>query len=159
MLVVTLVTAMEFLTNYAVSVALPDIQGDLSASFDQGSWILTAYTTCFLIGLVLSNWLSAHVGYRRYMIGAVAVFMCSSIGCGISHTLAQMLMLRCIMGFAGGSFLVRAQTAINLTHIGRNRMIALFAFSFGVVVLARTFRSSDRRISHRMVYLAIHFLS
>jgi DHA2 family multidrug resistance protein len=138
-LVVTLVTTMEFLTNYAISVALPDIQGDLSASFDQGSWILTAYTTCFLIGLVLSNWLSARVGYRRYMIGAIAVFMVSSIGCGLSHTLSQMLMLRCIMGFAGGSFLVRGQTAIYLTHTGRSRIVALVAFAFGVVGLARTF--------------------
>ena len=137
-LVVTLVTAMEFLTNYAVGVALPDIQGDLSASFDQGSWILTAYTTCFLIGLVLSNWLSARVGYRRYMIAAVIVYMVASIGCGLSHTLAQMIMIRCIMGFAGGSFLVRGQTAIYLTHTGRSRVVALLAFSFGVVVLART---------------------
>ena len=39
--VVTLATSMEFLTSYAIGVALPDIQGDLAASFDEGSWILT----------------------------------------------------------------------------------------------------------------------
>ena len=61
--VVTLMTSMEFLTNYAVSVALPDIQGDLAASFDEGSWILTTYTTCFIIGLMMSNWLSASIGF------------------------------------------------------------------------------------------------
>jgi DHA2 family multidrug resistance protein len=73
------------------------------------------------------------------MIAAVAVFMAASMGCGLSHTLSQMLLLRCVMGFAGGSFLVRAQTAIYLTHTGRSRLIALVAFSFGVVGLARTF--------------------
>ena len=60
--VVSLVTSMEFLTSYAIGVALPDIQGDLSASFDEGSWIITTYSTCFVIGLVLSNWLSARTG-------------------------------------------------------------------------------------------------
>src|SRR5436190_15085656 len=69
--VVTLATSMEFLTSYAVNVALPDIQGDLAASFDEGSWIITTYMSCFLIALMLSGWLSARVGYRRYMIMAV----------------------------------------------------------------------------------------
>jgi MFS transporter, DHA2 family, multidrug resistance protein len=138
-LVVTLVTSMEFLTSYAIGVALPDIQGDLAASFDEGSWIITAYTTAFIIGLVLSNWLSARIGYRRYMMGAVAVFMAASVGCGLSHTLPQMLVLRCIMGFAGGNFLVRGQVAIYLTHTGKSRLKALVVFAFGVVALARTF--------------------
>jgi MFS transporter, DHA2 family, multidrug resistance protein len=75
--VVTLVTSMEFLTSYAVGVALPDIQGDLAASFDEGGWIITTYTVCFLIGLVLSNWTADKIGYRRWMIGAIVLFMCS----------------------------------------------------------------------------------
>ena len=137
-LVVTLVTSMEFLTSYAVGVALPDIQGDLAASFDEGSWILTTYTTCFLIGLVLSNRMADRVGYRRWMIGAVILFMCSSIGCGMSHSLAQILVFRGFMGFAGGNFLARAQTAIYRTHEGPNRIKALLIFAFGVVICART---------------------
>lgn len=136
--VVTLVTSMEFLTSYAVGVALPDIQGDLAASFDEGSWTLTTYTTCFLVGLVLSNWMSDKIGYRRWMAGAVVLFMFSSIGCGMSHTLAQMLVFRAFMGFAGGNFLTRAQTAISRTHDGPARLKALFILALGVVVVART---------------------
>jgi DHA2 family multidrug resistance protein len=137
-IVVTLAASMEFVTNYAIGVALPDIQGDLAASFDEGSWIMTTYTTCFLLGLVLSNWMADKIGYRRWMIGAVALFMCSSVGCGMSHTLAQMLVLRGFMGFAGGNFLTRAQTAISRAYDGKARQKALFAMAFGVVVLART---------------------
>jgi DHA2 family multidrug resistance protein len=137
-LVVTVVTSMEFLTSYAVGVALPDIQGDLAASFDEGSWILTTYTTCFLIGLVLSNWMADRVGYRRWMILAVVLFMCSSVGCGMSHTLAQMLVFRGVMGFAGGNFLTRAQTAIYRVYTGMDRFKALLVLTFGVVVCART---------------------
>lgn len=137
-LAVTLVTSMEFLTSYAVGVALPDMEGDLAASFDEGSWILTTYTTCFLIGLVLSNWISDRIGYRRWMAGAVMLFMCASIGCGMSHTLAQMLVFRGFMGFAGGNFLTRAQTAITRVYDGKARLKALFVFAFGVVVFART---------------------
>ena len=138
-IVVTLATSMEFLTSYAVNVALPDIQGDLSASFDEGSWIITTYMTCFLIALMMSSWLAARVGYRRYMILAVTVFMCSSIGCALSHTLPQMLVFRGFMGFAGGGFLARGQAAIYLTNTGMARMKALIVFAFGVVGLARTF--------------------
>lgn len=137
--VVTLATSMEFLTSYAVGVALPDIQGDLAASFDEASWVLTTYSTCFLVGLLLSNWMSDKIGYRRWMIGAVVLFMCSSIGCGMSHTLAQMLVFRGFMGFAGGNFLTRAQTAISRSYEGKSRLVALFVLVFGVVVLARTF--------------------
>jgi DHA2 family multidrug resistance protein len=138
-LVVTLVTSMEFLTSYAVGVALPDIQGDLAASFDEGSWIITTYMTSFLIGLMMSNWLSARVGYRRYMVIAVTVFTCSAVGCGLSHTLPQILVFRGVMGFAGGGFLARGQAAIYLTYTGKARIGALAAFAFGVVALARTF--------------------
>jgi DHA2 family multidrug resistance protein len=137
-LVVTLVTSMEFLTSYAVGVALPDIQGDLAASFDEGSWILTTYTTCFLIGLVLSNWMSGRIGYRRWMVCSIVLFMGSSIGCGVSHTLAQMLVYRGVMGFAGGNFLTRAQTAIYRVYAGMDRFKALLVLAFGVVVVART---------------------
>lgn len=137
-LVVTLVTSMEFLTSYAVGVALPDIQGDLAASFDEGSWILTTYTTCFLIGLVLSNWMSDRIGYRRWMVFSIVLFMGSSIGCGVSHTLAQMLVYRGVMGFAGGNFLTRAQTAIYRVYAGMDRFKALLVLAFGVVVVART---------------------
>jgi DHA2 family multidrug resistance protein len=133
---------MEFVTSYAIGVALPDIQGDLAASFDEASWILTTYTTCFLIGLVLSNWLSDKIGYRRYMIGAVCVFMFSAMGCGLSHTLAQMLVFRGFMGFAGGNFLVRGQTAIYRIFEGPARLKALTIFGICVVCIARLWGSA-----------------
>ncbi|HUO07964.1 MAG TPA: DHA2 family efflux MFS transporter permease subunit [Phycisphaerae bacterium] len=138
--VVTLVTSMEFLTSYAIGVALPDIGGDLSASFDEASWIITTYMTCFLIGLMLSNWLSDRIGYRRHMILAVTLFMCSSAACGFSHTLTQMLICRGFMGFGGSNFLVRGQTAIYRSYArGKARFVALFVYVIGVVVFARTF--------------------
>jgi DHA2 family multidrug resistance protein len=135
--VVTLVTCMEFLTSYAVGVALPDIQGDLSASFDQGSWILTTYTTCFLIGLVLSNWLASRIGYRRHMGAAIVLYMFAAIGCGQSHTLTEMIVFRAAMGFAGGIFLVRAQTSIKLAFDERSRVKAFAVFAIAVAGVAR----------------------
>src|SRR4029077_8896874 len=116
--VVTLTTCMEFVTSYALGVALPDVQGDLAASLDEGSWILTTYTTCWLIGLMFSNWLCARIGYRRYMIVAVVLYMAAAVGCGLSHPRAQMLVSRGAMGFAGGTFLCRGQAAISLAFLG-----------------------------------------
>ena len=135
---VTLVTGMEFLTSYAVGVALPDMQGDLAASFDEGSWILTTYTIAFLIGLVHSSELAGRVGYRRHMIISVLLFMLSAIGVSQSHTLAEALWFRALMGYAGGSFLTRAQTAINLAFEGPARFKVLAAFAVFVVGVCRT---------------------
>src|SRR5262249_19458756 len=135
--VVTLVTCMEFLTSYAIGVALPDIQGDLSASFDQGSWILTTYSTCFLIGLVLSDWLATRTGSRRHLAAAIVLYTFSAIGCSRSQTLTEMIVFRAAMGYAGGTFLVRAQTAINLAFAGKARAKALGVFALGVVGVAR----------------------
>jgi DHA2 family multidrug resistance protein len=72
------------------------------------------------------------------MIVAVLVYMSASAGCGLSHTLAAMLFFRGAMGFAGGNFLVRAQTAINRTHLGKDRIRALVFLVLGVVVIGRT---------------------
>jgi DHA2 family multidrug resistance protein len=129
---------MEFLTSYAVSVALPDMQGDLAASLDEGSWILTTYTTAFLIGLVFSSRLADYVGYRRHMIVAVLLYMLSAVGCAQSRTLLEVLWFRGIMGFAGGTFLTRAQTAINLAFSGAARGRALVVFALFVVGGCRT---------------------
>jgi DHA2 family multidrug resistance protein len=135
---VTLITCTEYLTSYAIGVALPDIQGDLSASMDEGSWILTVYSTSFLVGLVLSNWLADRLGYRRYLTAAATLFLLAAMGCGLSHTLAQMLVYRCAMGFAGGNFLARSETAVYRLFEGKARQRALMVFAIAVVGLART---------------------
>jgi len=135
--IVTLTTCMEFVTSYALGVALPDVQGDLAASLDEGSWIITTYTTCFLVGLMFSNWLTARIGYRRYMIAAVVLYMTTAVGCGLSHTLAEMLVCRGAMGFAGSTFLCRGQAAINLAYGGSDRFKALLVYAICVVGVAR----------------------
>jgi MFS transporter, DHA2 family, multidrug resistance protein len=137
LIAVTLITCTEYLTSYAISVALPDIQGDLAASIDEGSWILTVYSTSFLVGLVLSNWLADRFGYRRYLVGAAALFLLAAAGCGFSHTLAEMLVYRGAMGFAGGNFLARSETAIYRLFEGKARQRALMVFAVAVVGLAR----------------------
>ena len=108
--VVTLVTCMEFLTSYAVGVALPDIQGDLAASFDEGSWVLTTYTTCFLIGLVLSNWL-VRPNWLPPIHDRLAGRGIHAVVCRLRakpHISNDAPIPPCAMGFAGGNFLVRA---------------------------------------------------
>src|SRR5262249_39877949 len=77
------------------------------------------------------------IGYRRHLATAIALYMCSAIGCARSHTLAEMLVFRAAMGYAGGSFLVRAQTAINLVFTGKARAKALGVLALGVVCVAR----------------------
>jgi DHA2 family multidrug resistance protein len=138
LIAVTLITCTEYLTSYAIGVALPDIQGDLAASMDEGSWILTAYSTSFLVGLVLSNWLADRLGYRRYLTAAATLFLLAAAGCGFSHTLAEMLVYRCTMGFAGGNFLARSETAIYRLFEGKARQRALLLFAVAVVGIGRT---------------------
>lgn len=104
----TLAASAENWTTTSVSLVLPNLTGNLSASNDEASWALTVYTTAFAIAIALSNQLSLRLGNRRLLGGAAALYSMASVGCGLSQTFAVFLALRVLAGFSGGVFLVRA---------------------------------------------------
>src|SRR3974377_1557886 len=100
--VVVVPTFMEVLDTTIANVALRYIAGGLSATVDDGEWVITSYLAANAIVLPITGWLSAHLGRRNYFLISIAVFTVSSALCGMAGSLGQLILFRVIQGLAGG---------------------------------------------------------
>jgi len=100
--VVVVPTFMEVLDTTIAVVALRYIAGGLSATVDDGEWVLTSYLAANAIILPITGWLIAHLGRRNYFLLSIAVFTLASGLCGIATSLGQLILFRVIQGLAGG---------------------------------------------------------
>jgi DHA2 family multidrug resistance protein len=93
---------MEVLDTTIAVVALRYIAGGLSATVDDGEWVITSYLAANAIILPISGWLSAHFGRRNYFLASIAIFTISSGLCGMAANLGQLILFRVLQGLAGG---------------------------------------------------------
>src|SRR5580704_13516946 len=100
--VVVVPTFMEVLDTTIAVVALRYIAGGLSATVDDGEWVLTSYLAANAIILPITGWLSAHLGRRNYFLLSIGVFTLASGLCGLATSLNQLIFFRVIQGLAGG---------------------------------------------------------
>src|SRR5262245_62885307 len=100
--VVVIPTFMEVLDTTIAVVALRYIAGGLSATVDDGEWVLTSYLAANAVVLPITGWLSAHLGRRNYFLASIAIFTLSSLLCGMAGSLGQLILFRVIQGLAGG---------------------------------------------------------
>lgn len=100
--VVVVPTFMEVLDTTIAVVALRYIAGGLSATVDDGEWVLTSYLAANAVILPITGWLSAHLGRRNYFLASIAIFTLSSALCGMAGSLGQLILFRVIQGLAGG---------------------------------------------------------
>lgn len=124
---------METIDSSIVNVALPTIQGNLGATFDQAAWILTAYLVANVIVISLTPWLQLRFGRRQYFGATVIGFTVSSILCGMSTSIEQLIAFRLLQGLFGGGLIATAQAALRdlfpLSEVGTSQGV------FAVVVL------------------------
>ena len=100
--IVVVPTFMEVLDTTIAVVALRYIAGGLSATVNDGEWVLTSYLAANAIILPITGWLSAHLGRRNYFLLSIALFTLSSALCGLAGSLNQLILVRVIQGLAGG---------------------------------------------------------
>src|SRR6202161_4462481 len=100
--VVVVPTFMEVLDTTIAVVALRYIAGGLSATVNDGEWVLTSYLAANAVILPITGWLSAHLGRRNYFLLSIAVFTLSSALCGMSTSLGQIILFRVLQALAGG---------------------------------------------------------
>src|SRR5437660_8285931 len=100
--VVVVPTFMEVLDTTIAVVALRYIAGGLSATVNDGEWVITSYLAANAIILPISGWLAAHLGRRNYFLLSIAVFTLSSGLCGMATSLNQLILFRILQGLAGG---------------------------------------------------------
>ncbi len=110
--VVVVPTFMEVLDTTIAVVALRYIAGGLSATVDDGEWVITSYLAANAIVLPISGWLSAHLGRRNYFLLSIAVFTLGSALCGAATSLGQLILFRVLQGLAGGGLQPSSQAVL-----------------------------------------------
>jgi len=100
---VMIATFMEVLDTTIVNVSLPHIAGNLSASIDESTWVLTSYLVSNAIVLPLTGWLSTIFGRKRLYMACVLLFTLSSFMCGLAPSLGPLVFSRILQGTGGGA--------------------------------------------------------
>src|SRR4051812_49848207 len=95
-------TFMEILDTSVANVSLPHIAGNLSATTEESTWVLTSYLISNAIILPATNWLGHFVGRKRFLIICIAIFTLSSALCGAATSLGMLLFARVLQGAGGG---------------------------------------------------------
>jgi DHA2 family multidrug resistance protein len=107
-----LATLMNTLDSTIANVALPHMQGSVSASADQIVWVLTSYIIATAIMTPLSGWLSQKIGRKTMFLASIAGFTAASILCGIATSLPELVIFRLLQGIAGASMMPLSQATM-----------------------------------------------
>jgi DHA2 family multidrug resistance protein len=131
---VMLATFMEVLDTSVANVALPHIAGNLSASVDEATWVLTAYLVANAIVLPLSGWFSTLFGRKRFYMVCVAIFTLSSLLCGVAPSLGWLIAFRIMQGLGGGALQPISQAILVESFPREKQGVATAFYGMGVVV-------------------------
>src|SRR5258705_3242543 len=107
-----LATMMNKLDSPIANVALPHMQGSVSASQDQIVWVLTSYIIATAIMTPRSAWLSQKIGRKTMFLASIAGFTVASILCGIATSLPEIVIFRLLQGIAGASLMPLSQATM-----------------------------------------------
>src|SRR3954466_7637039 len=100
---------MQGLDTTIVNVCLPHIQGSMSASQDQISWILTSYIVSSAIMMPLTGWLAGRFGIKYIFLASIIGFTFASALCGAATSLGELVAFRALQGVAGAGLIPLSQ--------------------------------------------------
>ncbi|HLI12902.1 MAG TPA: DHA2 family efflux MFS transporter permease subunit [Alphaproteobacteria bacterium] len=109
---IMLATIMQALDTTIANVALPHMQGSLSASQDQITWVLTSYIVAAAIMTPMTGWLSGRFGRKRVFLISVAGFTIASALCGMAESLTQIVVFRLLQGICGAALVPLSQAVL-----------------------------------------------
>ena len=99
----TLAMLMQTLNSTIANVALPYMQGSMSASADEITWVLTSYVIAAAIMTAPVGWMARRFGRKKLFIGSLAGFTLASMACGAAQSLEQLVLFRLIQGMCGAA--------------------------------------------------------
>ena len=114
-----------------INVALPAIQGNLGASIDEVTWIVTGYVIPAIIIIPLTPWLQARLGRKRYYLICIAGFTLASLTCGLSGSIDQLIGFRVIQGLFGGGLVSTSQAILRDTFPREQLGLSQAIFTIG----------------------------
>ena len=133
-LAVMCATFMEVLDTSIANIALPHIAGNLSATNDEATWVLTSYLVSNAIILPMTGWLGNHFGRKRVLLSCVLLFTFASALCGAAVDLPTLILARILQGIGGGAMVPIAQAILLESFPVHKRGTAMALFAMGVIV-------------------------
>jgi DHA2 family multidrug resistance protein len=107
-----LANIMQGVDNTIANVALPYMQGSLSASQDQIAWVLTSYIVTAAITMPLTGWMAGRLGIKYVFLFSVGGFTIASILCGAATSLEQLVLARALQGVCGAGLIPLSQAVL-----------------------------------------------
>jgi MFS transporter, DHA2 family, multidrug resistance protein len=127
-------TLMQTLDSTITNVALPTIQGNIGASLDEATWVVTAYTIAAIIVIPITPWLQNRFGRRNYYIASIVGFTIASVMCGVSDSLGLLTFWRVVQGLFGGGLLATGQLILRDTFPPERLGVSQGIFTVGAVL-------------------------
>src|SRR5689334_24866636 len=124
-------TLMQALDQTIANVALPYMQGSLSASSDQITWVLTSYITAAAIMTAPVGWLSARFGLKNLFLISMLGFTAASMLCGIAGSLTEMVIFRLLQGVFGAALVPLSQSTMLNIYPPEKRGSAMAVWGMG----------------------------
>ena len=131
---IMLATVMQALDTTIANVALPHMQGALSATLDQVGWVLTSYIIAAAIMTPPTGFLAARFGRKRVFLAAVSGFTIASMLCGAATSLNEMVVFRLLQGAFGAGLVPLSQAVLLDTYPRERHASAMAMWGVGVMV-------------------------
>jgi DHA2 family multidrug resistance protein len=132
--VVAMAAFMEVLDTSIANVALPHMAGNLGASNDESTWVLTSYLVSNAIVLPISGWLASTFGRKRFFLLCIFLFTVSSLLCGAAPTLGTLILFRIMQGAGGGGLQPMAQAILADTFPPQQRGLAFALYGITAIM-------------------------
>ncbi|MBI1774945.1 MAG: DHA2 family efflux MFS transporter permease subunit [Proteobacteria bacterium] len=131
---VMLATVMQALDTTIANVALPHMQGSLSATQDQISWVLTSYIVAAAIATPSTGFVAARLGRKRLFVISVSGFVVASMLCGIATSLTELVVFRLLQGVFGAALVPLSQALMFDTYPKERHGWAMAVWGMGTMV-------------------------
>ena len=131
---VMMVTVMQVLDTSVTNVALPHMQGSMSAGIEEMSWVVTSYLAANAVAIPATGWLSARFGRRRFFLICTVLFTVSSFLSGIAPNLEFLVAMRVLQGLGGGPVIPMAQAIMWEIFPLRQRGTAMAVWGIGIMM-------------------------
>jgi len=127
-------TFMVVLDSSVANVALPHIAGNLSASTDEATWVLTSYLVSNAIMLPATNWITRRIGRKRLLMFSILLFTGASMLCGAAISMPMLILARIVQGVGGGGMQPLAQSILLESFPRGQHGKAMAVYGTGIVV-------------------------
>lgn len=133
-LALALGTFMQVLDTTIANVSIPTIAGNLGASADQGTWVITSFAVANGISVPLTGWLMQRFGIVRTFVASVLAFTAASFLCGVAWNLESLVFFRVLQGAVSGPMVPGSQALMLMLFPPAKKGLALALWSMTTLV-------------------------